>query len=235
MGLFLLAITGALSSTAFGPWCFSTWRAQIRHPAQWQGRQDLTVWPRPGMMWISNTSVWHDPQWAAVQWWRAWGELWSVTMCQLSSVSSSAQRQWHGKPKACQCFTLFHVAGRSAAANWSLGYSRLFSAILFRDDLIWFVWLWLFNFFLHFLRLDIGPIWSYDICGLGTWNLQKTPSSKQRKVFLHAVQAGHYDPTVLPSASPVGFSRLKSVQIGFSVSVAFERCFLAFPCQKLCT
>ena len=142
-------------------------------------------------------------------------------------------------PKAvtwkAQSMSVFHIVSCCRQISGSQLEPRLFSAILFRDDLIWFVWLWLFNFFLHFLRLDIGPIWSYDICGLGTWNLQKTPSSKQRKVFLHAVQAGHYDPTVLPSASPVGFSRLKSVQIGFSVSVAFERCFLAFPCQKRCT
>ena len=216
MGLFLLAITGALSSTAFGPWCFSTWRAQIRHPTQWQGRQDLTVWPRPGMMWISNTSVWHDPQWAAVQWWRAWGELWSVTMCQLSSVSSSAQRQWHGKPKACQCFHIVsccrQISGSQLEPRLLVGYSRLFCSVMIWSDLSDFSISSIF--FLHFLRLDIGPIWSYDICGLGTWNLQKTPSSKQHKVFLHAVQAGHYDPTVLPSVSPVGFSRFKSVQVG---------------------
>ena len=134
-----------------------------------------------------------------------------VNSLQFQAVPKGSDMESPKHVSVSHCFML-QADQRQPIGASAIG--RLFSAILFRDDLSDCDFSISSIFFLHFLRLDIGPIWSYDICGLGTWNLQKTPSSKQHKVFLHAVQAGHYDPTVLPSVSPVGFSRFKSVQVG---------------------
>ena len=177
--------------------------------------QETPLWPRRGIVWISNTSVWHDPLWAAVQWWRAWGELcslWRVTslfqdvfqkkinqsISILISISISISIWIYNNIyiyiyiTISRCFNLIisssvhcgsdmeshlaaYLAGRSAAANWSLG-----SAVLGYFVPWWCVWLrpvfflltlphsiciyYIYNIYIYILYIIYVYIYIYILC-----------------------------------------------------------------------